>query len=393
MTTIALQGKATISMAIDGETVIIEVDGNNAPITAGNFVDLVDRGVYENTLFHRVITQPQPFVAQGGDPQSADPDTPFQVLGTGGFVDPVTGERRNIPLEIKPEGANEPVYNQVLPEGVEPVLKHEQGVIAMARAEAPDTASTQFYFTLDRLEFLDGVYSVFGEVVEGFEVIQEIEDISTEEDLSQEEFRDQAAQISDVEVLEIDSMLITGTRGNDTLTGTSFDDRLVGLQGNDVIDGGNGNDTLIGGPGNDLLRGNRGSDRLFGGTGNDTLIGGGGNDYLNGGSGRDRLIGGPGSDRFVVGLDGYAAIMDFEPNQDLIFIALADLDRNLNPGRLLPGRFHVGSEPSNRLQRVIYDPTDGVLSYDPDGSGDRGSRRIARLIGSPELSVSDIRII
>ncbi len=392
MTTIALQGKATISMAINGEPVIIELDGNNAPITAGNFVDLVDRGVYENTLFHRVISQPQPFVAQGGDPQSANPDIPFTNFGLGGFIDPQTGARRNIPLEIKPEGANRPLYNQVLPEGEKPVLKHEQGVIAMARAEAPETASTQFYFTLDRLEFLDGVYAVFGKVVEGFEVIQGIEDISTEENISQEEFIAKAAKISDVEVLEIDSMLITGTRGNDTLTGTSFNDRLLGLQGNDVIDGGKGNDTLTGGPGNDLLLGGRGNDRLFGSTGSDTLTGGPGNDYLDGGPGRDRLIGSGGNDQFVVALDA-DVIVDFETNQDLILIALADRDQNLNPGALPKNRFHIGSQPSNRLQRIIYNPTDGILSYDPDGSGARGSRPIARLIGSPELTVSDLLII
>jgi peptidyl-prolyl cis-trans isomerase B (cyclophilin B) len=365
MTTIALQGKATISMAINGERVIIELDGNNAPITAGNFVDLVDRGVYENTLFHRVITQPQPFVVQGGDPQSADPDIPFINFGTGGFIDSATGERRNIPLEIKPEGANRPLYNQVLSEGVEPVLKHEQGVIAMARSDAPDTASTQFYFTLDRLEFLDGLYAVFGEVVEGFEVIEEIEDISTEENISQEEFIAKAAKISDVEVLEIDSMLITGTRGADTLTGTSFNDLLLGLQGNDTLNGGRGKDRLIGGPGND---------------------------YLDGGARRDRLTGGAGRNQFIVALDR-DVIVDFQTNQDLISIALADLDQSLNPGSLPAKRFHIGSEPSNRLQRIIYDPTDGILSYDPDGSGDQGSRQIARLIGSPELSVRDIIII
>ena len=393
LATIALQGKATIAMVINGETVTIEVDGNNAPITAGNFVDLVDRGVYDNTRFHRVITQPDPFVVQGGDPQSKDPDFPFQSLGSGGFIDPLTGERRNIPLEIKPEGARVPLYNEVLGEGVEPELKHEKGVIAMARADAPDTASSQFYFALDRLDFLDGNYAVFGEVTDGFEVIEAIEDISPQDDLEQSEFIAQSTAISSAEVTEIDSMLITGTRESETLPGTSFNDRLLGLQGNDVLTGGDGKDTLIGGPGNDSLEGGRGSDRLLGSNGSDALIGGSGNDYLDGGSGRNRLVGGGGSDRFVVAFNS-DLIVGFESNQDTILLSLADIDSSLSPGsRVPPSRFHLGSEASNRLQRIIYDPNEGILSYDRDGSGNTPSRPMARLSGSPEISVTDLLII
>jgi peptidyl-prolyl cis-trans isomerase B (cyclophilin B) len=391
--TIALQGNATIAMVINGATVTIEVDGNNAPITAGNFVDLVDRGVYDDTRFHRVITQPEPFVVQGGDPQSKDPDIPFESFGTGGFIDPITQERRNIPLEIKPEGATVPLYNEVLAEGVKPELKHEQGVIAMARSDAPDTASSQFYLTLDQLDFLDGNYAVFGAVTDGFEVIDAIEDISPQDDLEQSEFIDQSTQITSAEVTQIDSMLITGTRESETLPGTSFNDRLLGLQGNDVLTGGDGKDTLTGGPGNDSLEGGRGNDRLSGSNGKDTLIGGPGNDYLDGGSGRrNRLVGGGGGDRFVVSLNS-DTIADFESDQDVILLSLADIDSSLSPGRVPPSRFHLGSEASNRLQRIIYDPNQGILSYDRDGSGNAPSTPMARLLGSPEIMVTDLLII
>ncbi|NEP45729.1 MAG: peptidylprolyl isomerase, partial [Okeania sp. SIO2H7] len=71
-----LEGKATIVMVVDGSPITIEVDGTNAPITAGNFVDLVQRGVYDGLAFHRVVREPEPFVVQGGDPQSKDPDFP-----------------------------------------------------------------------------------------------------------------------------------------------------------------------------------------------------------------------------------------------------------------------------------------------------------------------------
>lgn len=85
-----LNGPATVEMVVNGATITIEVDGDNAPVTAGNFVDLVNRGVYDGLVFHRVVREPQPFVVQGGDPQSKDPNVPAQALGTGSFVDPDT---------------------------------------------------------------------------------------------------------------------------------------------------------------------------------------------------------------------------------------------------------------------------------------------------------------
>lgn len=68
-----LQGKATVVMTVKGAPITIELDGTNAPITAGNFVDLVQKGVYDGLVFHRVVREPQPFVVQGGDPQGKDP--------------------------------------------------------------------------------------------------------------------------------------------------------------------------------------------------------------------------------------------------------------------------------------------------------------------------------
>ena len=170
-----LQGTATVELIVNNSSIVIEVNGNDAPITAGNFVDLVERRVYDNVPFHRVIKEPQPFVVQGGDPQGKDPNFPTANLGTGGFIDPETGERRTIPLEIKLEGDEEPTYSQAGLPGDSVVLKHEPGAIAMARSSLPDSASSQFYFALDRLDFLNGNYAVFGEVTEGFDVVTEIE--------------------------------------------------------------------------------------------------------------------------------------------------------------------------------------------------------------------------
>jgi peptidyl-prolyl cis-trans isomerase B (cyclophilin B) len=170
-----LEGTATVEMVVDGEIISIEVNGDDAPVTASNFVDLVENGFYDGLMFHRVE---EGFVAQGGDPQSRDPEVPPEELGAGGFIDPETGEERNIPLEIKPAGAEEPIYSQTFEEAeitVAPELPHTEGAIAMARTNDPDTASSQFYFALDDLPQLDGNYAVFGSVTDGMEVVDEIE--------------------------------------------------------------------------------------------------------------------------------------------------------------------------------------------------------------------------
>lgn len=172
-----LEGKATVVMTVKGSPITIEVDGTDAPVTAGNFVDLVQQGVYDGLVFHRVIRTPQPFVAQGGDPQGKDPKFPVGQLGTGSFIDS-SGQPRYIPLEIKPQGAESPVYSKTLKmAGISdpPVLQHKRGAVAMARSQFPDSASSQFYFALADLAFLDGDYAVFGNVTSGMDVVDKIE--------------------------------------------------------------------------------------------------------------------------------------------------------------------------------------------------------------------------
>lgn len=172
-----LEGKATVVMTVNGAPITIEVDGTNAPITAGNFIDLVNQGVYDGLVFHRVVRQPEPFVVQGGDPQSKDPNS-RKPLGTGGFIDPKTGSERRIPLEIKPEGAATPTYGMTLEsagDSGKPELKHTRGAVAMARSQSPDSASSQFYFALADLTFLDGSYAVFGTVTDGMDVVDKIQ--------------------------------------------------------------------------------------------------------------------------------------------------------------------------------------------------------------------------
>ncbi|MDX2228555.1 MAG: peptidylprolyl isomerase [Leptolyngbyaceae cyanobacterium bins.349] len=173
-----LNGKATVEMVVKGETITIELDGTNAPVTAGNFVDLVQRGVYNGLVFHRVVREPQPFVVQGGDPQSKDTNFPAERLGTGSFVDPATAKPRYVPLEIKPQGADKPIYHQTFRTAgitTKPKLQHTRGAVAMARSSIPDSASSQFYIALTDLSFLDGDYAVFGYVTQGMETVDKIQ--------------------------------------------------------------------------------------------------------------------------------------------------------------------------------------------------------------------------
>jgi peptidyl-prolyl cis-trans isomerase B (cyclophilin B) len=165
-----LEGMAKVELQVNGSPILIEINGTDAPTTAGNFVDLIDQGVYDGLVFHRVIPG---FVAQGGDPQGKDPKFSGQ-LGTGGFTDPATGMERRIPLEIKLDGEEKPTYSKAKLPGSSVVLKHDRGVIAMARSGMPDSASSQFYIALEDLPSLDGDYAVFGKVVTGMDVVDKI---------------------------------------------------------------------------------------------------------------------------------------------------------------------------------------------------------------------------
>ena len=369
-----LPGKAIVVQVINGQPVTIEVDGTNAPITAGNFVDLVERGIYDGVMFHRVVRQPAPFVVQGGDPRSRDTRIPASQLGTGNFIDPDTNQARFIPLEIKPQGAAEPVYNQVVTQT--PQLQHTRGAVAMARSNALNSASSQFYFALDDLPFLNGNYAVFGNVIQGFETVNAVQvgdRISTAKVVQGIVPSRVSSIVSDVNALNAlvnatnfvnlslgalrlpntlnnyqvtpqDSQqnpsgvvagssndgivgsptddAINGSQGNDTLTGEAGDDFLRGGKGNDSISGGVGEDIINGNLGDDNLNGDAGNDFLRGAGGNDILIGGDGDDFLLGDTGSDTLTGGAGADAFVPSTGENLAletasdiIVDFRPSE------------------------------------------------------------------------------
>ncbi len=168
-----LAGYATVDLETSVGTFSLLLDGYNAPLTAGNFVDLVQRHFYDGLDFDRVEID---FVAQGGKPSDAD-----------GYIDPATGLMRTIPLEIRPEGLETPIYGQTLDDAgfwnELPALPFAaKGAIAMARySSEANSASSQFFFSMANpdvtpagLNLLDGRYAVFGYTTAGTEYLDNI---------------------------------------------------------------------------------------------------------------------------------------------------------------------------------------------------------------------------
>lgn len=168
-----LKGRATVKMQTTQGDLTIVLDGYSAPITAGNFADLVERGFYDGLPF----IPAQDYVVQAGDPPG--PET--------GFIDPETGEYRAIPLEILVRGDDRPVYGATLEElgryREQPVLPFSAyGTVALARPSSkPNGGSSQFFcflfeadLTPAGLNLLDGRFAAFGYVVEGQEVLSKI---------------------------------------------------------------------------------------------------------------------------------------------------------------------------------------------------------------------------
>ena len=139
------QGVGTHHAEIDIQdygTITVELDGDIAPITVQNFMDLANDGFYDGLTFHRIIAG---FMMQGGDPNGN---------GTGGSENTLKGEF----------SAN----------GVENSLSHTRGAISMARSQAYDSASSQFFICHADSTFLDGQYACFGYVTDGMDVVDAV---------------------------------------------------------------------------------------------------------------------------------------------------------------------------------------------------------------------------
>jgi peptidyl-prolyl cis-trans isomerase B (cyclophilin B) len=124
-------------------TIVFRFYESDAPKHVANFKKLANEKFYDGTTFHRVIPG---FMIQGGDPNSKDADRGNDGLGSAGYT---------IPAEFNAQ-------------------KHLRGTVSMARANDPNSASCQFFICVKPTAFLDGKYSVFGQVVEGQDVVDKI---------------------------------------------------------------------------------------------------------------------------------------------------------------------------------------------------------------------------
>ena len=131
----------TIEME-NGDIMKAELYPEIAPNTVNNFISLVKKGFYDGVIFHRVING---FMIQGGDPKGN---------GTGGSDTTIKGE-----------------FSE---NGVENNISHVRGTISMARANDPDSASSQFFIVHEDSTFLDGQYAAFGHVTDGMDVVDAI---------------------------------------------------------------------------------------------------------------------------------------------------------------------------------------------------------------------------
>lgn len=126
----------------NGGIIKVALDREAAPLTVANFEKLVKSGFYNGLTFHRVI---RGFMIQGGCP-----------LGNG-----MGGADENIKGEFKQNGVNNP-------------LRHTRGVISMARAYDPNSASSQFFIMHEDAPHLDGAYAAFGKVIDGMDTVDAI---------------------------------------------------------------------------------------------------------------------------------------------------------------------------------------------------------------------------
>ncbi len=126
----------------NGKEIKILLDATAAPLTVANFEKLVSEGFYDGLGFHRIIPG---FMIQGGDP-----------LGNG------------------MGGAKETIRGEFAQNGVKNPIRHTRGVISMARAYDPNSASSQFFIMHADAPHLDGAYAAFGHVVEGMDAVDEI---------------------------------------------------------------------------------------------------------------------------------------------------------------------------------------------------------------------------
>ena len=155
----------TIEMEAGG-TITAELYPEIAPQSVYNFISLIQKGFYDGLIFHRVIPG---FMIQGGCPQGTG-------MGGPGY-------------QIKGEFASNGVKND---------LRHDRGVLSMARSQHPDSAGSQFFIMHAKAPHLDGQYAAFGKVTSGMDVVDQIAGTPTDR-------RDRPAKEQKIKKMTVDT--------------------------------------------------------------------------------------------------------------------------------------------------------------------------------------------
>lgn len=158
----------TITME-NGGVIKAELYPKVAPNTVNNFIDLINRGFYDGVIFHRVIPG---FMIQGGDPDG-------NGMGGPGY-------------SIKGEFSRNGFKNE---------LKHDRGVLSMARTMDPNSAGSQFFIMVKNSPHLDDQYASFGKVIEGMEVADEI--VNAKRDWDDKPYEDQRIKTMTVDTFGV----------------------------------------------------------------------------------------------------------------------------------------------------------------------------------------------
>ena len=159
----------TITMA-DGGRIVCELYPEKAPQSVRNMIALANKGFYDGLIFHRVISG---FMIQGGDPQG---------IGIGGPGYCIGGE-----------------FSM---NGFKNDLKHDRGVLSMARTNMPNSAGSQFFVMVAPASYLDGSYAGFGKVIEGMDVVDEI--VNARRDRNDKPYDDQRMAKVTVDTFGVD---------------------------------------------------------------------------------------------------------------------------------------------------------------------------------------------
>ncbi len=159
----------TITME-NGNEIKVELYPDIAPNTVSNFISLIKSNYYDGLIFHRVIPG---FMIQGGCPEG---------IGIGGPGYSIRGEFSN--------------------NGFKNGLKHERGVISMARSSNPNSAGSQFFIMVDDAPHLDGEYAAFGRVIEGMEEADRI--VEEKADRQNKPYQDQVMKSVTVETFDVE---------------------------------------------------------------------------------------------------------------------------------------------------------------------------------------------